>query len=112
MANTHFHADDDQARERPTVSDSPWFWIYLFATAGLIALMLAGNKFDHRQAEIEREFSARQSHGHVISGDEGPIAPPVAGEQHVTLRPLYIAMGVCVIVGWTVFYLRRTFGNV
>ena len=91
----------------PRITDSPWFWGYLFATAALIALMLAGPKFDHRQAEIEREFSARQSHGHVISGEEGPIKPPASGKQHLTLRPLIVAMSVVLVVAWTTFCVRR-----
>lgn len=89
------------------VTDSPWFWVYLFATAGLIALLLAGNKFDHRQSEIEREFSARQSYGHVLSGEDGPIAPPTPGNQHLTLRPLYLIMSIVLVVGWTTFYWKR-----
>ncbi len=101
--------ENESKPNRPPITDSAWFWVYLFATAGLIALTLTGNKFDHRQAEIEREFSARQSYGHVVSGEDGPMSPPSAGRQYLTLRPLYIALGVIVVVGWTTFYVRRSF---
>ena len=97
----------DHMRVVQPVSDSPWFWVYLFATAGLIALLLADHKFDHRQSEIEREFSARQSYGHVLSSEDGPIAPPTPGNQHLTLRPLYMIMSIVLVVGWTTFYLKR-----
>jgi len=106
MAEIETSVDVDSGKT-PPITDSPWFWVYVFATAGLIALMLAGNKFDHRQAEIEREFSARQSHGHVISGADGPIEPPTPGNQHLTLRPLYLIMAVLLVLGWSTFYIKR-----
>ena len=66
-----------------------------------------GPKYNSRQAQIEREFSARQSHGHTVSGDNGPIKPPVAGEQNLRLGPIYVIIGTIFIAAWSVFWFQR-----
>ena len=42
--------------ERKKLTESIWFWIYLFSTAGLIGLVILQGKFDARQ-DLERSTS-------------------------------------------------------
>jgi hypothetical protein len=81
--------------------------MYLFATGGLIALMLIGTKFNHRQAQIERELSARQRHGYILAGEQGPAEPPVAGSQAIQLRPLFVLLSLLIVGAWTAFWIQR-----
>jgi hypothetical protein len=88
---------------RGPVTDSPWFWAYLFATAGLIALALAGPKYRLRQAQIERQFEGRQP-GAVHSVEEKSDPASTAEETHITLRPLFLGLVAVTIVAWFVFW--------
>ena len=86
---------------RTSITDSPWYWVYLFATAGLIVLTLAGTKFSSRQTQIERAAQGRQRAVQNVSGKE-PVTP-MSDVQHtqITLRPLYVVLGLLLIVAWT-----------
>jgi hypothetical protein len=86
------------------LTDSPWFWAYLFATAALIALALIGPKFAARQAQIEREFQGRQratqqTHGHEPSGQLS-----TAERTLITLRPLFLTLAAITITAWIIFW--------
>jgi hypothetical protein len=45
---------------RPPLTDSPWFWLLLFANAALVGVALIGPKYNRRQGAIERRYEARQ----------------------------------------------------
>jgi hypothetical protein len=45
---------------RPRLTDSPWFWLLVFANAALIGLAAIGPKYNRRQAAVERRYEARQ----------------------------------------------------
>jgi hypothetical protein len=45
---------------RPPITDNPWFWLYLFGTAGLVGVMLLGTKFEARQQGFDANFTRRQ----------------------------------------------------
>jgi hypothetical protein len=42
------------------VTDSPWFWVLAFSLMGLLALVVIGGKYSRRQANIERNYQARE----------------------------------------------------
>ena len=44
------------APDQPRLTDSPWFWAYLFSTMGVILLFLMDAKYQHRQTHIEDEY--------------------------------------------------------
>ncbi len=82
------------------LTDSPWFWGYVFATAALIALFLAGPRYLDRQGQLERQFSARQASGQVVVGRQGPV-PPSSGEHMIiSLRPLYAILALLLTFAW------------
>ena len=94
------------APARP-ITDSPWFWAYLFGTAALIALALAGPKFGSRQAQIEREFQGRQRAAQNLNGQQPDVEMSSVGRTLITLRPLFIGMAAITTVAWIVFWRSR-----
>lgn len=98
--------DNGSSAERLT--DSPWFWAYIFSTAGLIALALASPKYHTRQAQLERQFLARQEGGQTIKGDDGQsIAPPTRENLILRLGPLFLICGALLVVAWSRFWWSR-----
>jgi hypothetical protein len=94
------------ASPRP-VTDSPWFWAYLFGTAALIALALAGPKFGPRQAQIEREYQGRTRAAQNLNGIEPSLQMSTAERTLVTLRPLFLGLAALTSVAWIVFWWTR-----
>lgn len=45
---------------KPPLTDSPWFWLFLFGLAGVAALAAIGPKYVRRQAKIEQQYYARE----------------------------------------------------
>lgn len=90
-----------------SITDSPWFWAYLFGVGGLIALALASPKFGERQAQEERRLQGRERAAQQQAGVEmtGEISTPESTE--VTLRPLFLGLAVLTSVAWLVFWLKR-----
>jgi hypothetical protein len=82
------------------LSDSPWYWVYLFCTAGLIALVLAGPKFAARQSQIERSAQGRQRAVQNLSGEEPTTQLSTEENTHIRLRPLYYVLGALLAFAW------------
>jgi len=91
------------AARRP-VSDSPWFWAYLFCTAALIALALAGPKFGPRQAQIEREYQGRTRAAQNLNGVEPSLEMSTAERTLITLRPLFLGLACLTTIAWIAFW--------
>jgi hypothetical protein len=94
------------AASRP-LADSPWFWAYLFGTAALIALALAGPKFGPRQAQIEREYQGRTRAAQNLNGAEPNLPMSSSTRTIVTLRPLFLGLAAVTTVAWIVFWWTR-----
>jgi hypothetical protein len=92
---------------RTPITDSPWFWAYLFGTAALIALALLSPKYGPRQAQLEREFQGRQRAAQNLNGQEPSIALSSADRPLISLRPLFFGLAAITAVAWIVFWLRR-----
>jgi hypothetical protein len=92
---------------RQPITESPWFWVYLFGTAALIALFFAGNKFGPRQAQIEREYQARTRATQRLNGQEPSVELSTPERTLVTLQPLWYVVAVVTIVGWLLFWRSR-----
>jgi hypothetical protein len=97
------------AASRP-MTDSPWFWAYLFGTAALVALALMSPKYGSRQAQIEREFQGRERAAQNRAGHEPDIAMSTAGDTLITLRPLFLALAAVTSIAWFVFWWTRRRG--
>ncbi len=92
--------------ERKKLTESIWFWIYLFSTAGLIGLVILQGKFDTRQDLEEINFRARmQTYGEGTATSFTTKTSP--NEQIVTLTPLYILFGLAFTVSWIALWKQR-----
>jgi hypothetical protein len=94
------------AGPRP-ITDSPWFWAYLFGTAALVALALAGGKYGPRQAQIEREFQGRQRAAQNLNRQTPSVELSTAERTLITLRPLFLVMAAITAAAWIVFWRRH-----
>ncbi|MEO8498553.1 MAG: hypothetical protein ABI614_26115, partial [Planctomycetota bacterium] len=80
------------AASRKSITDSPWYWVYLFCTAGVVALLLAGPKFAARQSQIERNSEDRLHAAQLVAKQPRNIAQQATEQPtatRVTLWPLY-----------------------
>ena len=89
------------------LTDSPWFWVYLFGTAALIALALMGPKFGPRQAQIEREYQGRTRAAQNLNGVEPDLAMSSAERTLITLQPLFFALAGITSLAWIIFWWTR-----
>jgi hypothetical protein len=89
------------------LTDSPWFWAYLFGTAALVALALAGPKFGPRQAQIEREYQGRSRAAQSLHGAQPSVEMSTAERTLVTLRPLFLVLAVLTVAAWIFFWWTR-----
>jgi hypothetical protein len=89
---------------KPAITDSPWFWAYLFGVAALVALALAGPKYGPRQAQIEREYQGRTRAAQNLNGVEPDLEMSTAERTLVTLRPLFMILAAVTMVGWGLFW--------
>lgn len=106
---------------RPTtpLTDSPWFWLLLFSTFALAALVTIGPKYSLRQGGIETRFQNRETAGawqgeeiESSAAIESTRLPQAPGERNlrVSLRPLFVGIGVLVavgLIGVSLLQLRR-----
>lgn len=122
--------------EAPRLTDSPWFWVYLFSTGGFIMLMLMSTKYEHRQTHIEDEYrygtrTLQRPAGATLPNDSAPSASeqkaeqaadahdrtplatgpqPPTHEMLISLEPLRVLTGIVMVVSCIalqVSYLRR-----
>ncbi|HEX3657799.1 MAG TPA: hypothetical protein VHY91_20810 [Pirellulales bacterium] len=78
-------------------SDSPWFWLLLFAVVGLAALLVIGPKHVRRQQRLVRMQHAREN---VAAGKRGTEVQPAAepAEDEVSTLPLMAFFGLLLVV--------------
>ncbi len=83
------------------------FWIYVFATAGLAALLIMGPRFQERQSQIERNYQGRVRANQRAAGEEltGQLSTP--GATIITLAPLYALLVVVLLGAW--YFMWRHF---
>ncbi|HTN75130.1 MAG TPA: hypothetical protein VL096_07785 [Pirellulaceae bacterium] len=91
----------------PPLSDSPWFWVYTFGTFALILLVLIGPKFDERRAQQERQFQGRSRALQQRLGEEPTVELSTPGRTLLSLRPLYVVLGLMIAAGWTILWWQR-----
>ncbi|MHC2066971.1 hypothetical protein ACYFX5_05840 [Bremerella sp. T1] len=96
--------------QREPISDSPWFWLYLFATVALILLVVFRGKLDIRQANIERQHQARQisqQPGEAIDIDAESLDVSTPGDTLIGWNYLIAVLGSLVAIGWIrLWYVR------
>jgi len=89
------------------VTESPWFWGYMFGMFALVALSLAGPKFAARQAQLERQFQGRERAQQIRGGEEPDVPLSTPQDTVVTLWPLYAGLSAATVIAWGVFWWTR-----
>jgi hypothetical protein len=100
---------------RPPITDSPWFWAYLFGVTALVGALLMNSKFDARQAQHDGNFARRtnllEQQGAVVSQDEPQEETAEPQEsRYIRFTPLYGALALGTIVAWVILW-RKMFAN-
>src|SRR5690348_8049678 len=95
------------AAARP-ITDSPWFWVCLFAAAALIGLAAISSKYAKRQAQIEREFQGRQRAAQNVQGQSPNVKLSTADETIIQLWPLVLAFTALIPIAWFFFNRRQS----
>jgi hypothetical protein len=92
----------DHSTSRPirSITESPWYWVYVFCTAGLVALLLVGPRYSVRQTQIERSAQGRQRAIQNLAGEQ-PAPMPDEERTRISLRPLYFLLSVVLCIAWT-----------
>jgi len=97
----------DSSTKRPPLTDSPWYWLYVFATAGLVALVLMGPKYAARQSQLEQNYQGHQrANQHRVGLDPDT---PLSSQEHtyIQLWPLYLVLFGLLAAGWVGLWWRR-----
>jgi hypothetical protein len=97
----------DTSPTRASITQSPWYWIYLFCTAALIGLMLFNNKLNQRQLYMERNFQGRQRALEQRAGQEPTTGLSTEGDTALSLQPLYLLLGGGLAFAWIVLWWRH-----
>lgn len=83
------------------VSDSPWFWVMLFALMAVGAIVAIGGKYGRRQAGIERQFQARQRiNEQQADGNNRANAARTTSEKETASRREFSQPGETLVPLW------------
>lgn len=84
----------------PPLTDSPWFWLYLFSIAALAGLFLIGPKYYARQSQVERQYQGKVRAAQSESGAEPTKEMSRPDETLTTLTPLFVLFAAIWICAW------------
>jgi hypothetical protein len=105
--------------EQSGITDSAWFWVLVFAVMGLIALFAIHGKYGRRQANIERNYQARERVAEKVAGENNLTEPDrmdslevrrdfaSPDNQLVPLWPLAVLLTLVAVLAATMLYRAR-----
>jgi len=89
------------AKSHPrSITESPWYWAYVFCTGGLIVLITMGPKYIERQTQIEQNGQKRQWAAQHVAGQVQAVSRSDSDELSIVLWPLFIVLGSILGVAW------------
>ena len=83
--------------ETPPITDSPWFWVFLFSLVGLVALAAISGQYGKRQARLERQYQARERLAEDAVADPERRAYSSPADTLVPVWPLAAGLGAVVV---------------
>ena len=98
-----------ESSKQPRITDSPWYWLYLYCTFGLIALVVAGPKIAQLQLQSEQNYQGRQRANQQAAGQEITIPLATLEDRTVKLTPLFLILATLLCVGWALLWYRYFF---
>ncbi|HRE99444.1 MAG TPA: hypothetical protein PLI18_02930 [Pirellulaceae bacterium] len=106
---------------RPPITDSPWFWAYLFASVGLALVWISAPTWIARQARLERRAAGTgsayaESGASTGVGDGSTAVDPSSDQASIEratsrLRTLIGLIAVVAIVAWIGWRVGRRSEN-
>lgn len=108
--NTRSSSADESSPAAPArkpLTDSPWFWLHLFAAGGLVALFLMTPKFGSRQSQIERKYQGRTQA--LLPAEQRDPALVLSTSDHtiITLAPLYAGLAAIFVMAWIMLWRQN-----
>jgi hypothetical protein len=108
-----------EAHTLPPITDSAWFWVLAFSLMALVGLAALSGKYSRRQANIERNYQARERVAEKVAAENNPasvkrIDDPEAqrayatpGDKLIPIWPLAALLGLISIVAAAMLYRGR-----
>lgn len=96
----------------PKITESIWFWGYLFSTAALIILFVMQSKISSRQIDEQRNFQARQQTYENVTRPDNPTNVMQETANTVTTTPLFVILGFTFAVSWIMLCRQRFFKRI
>ena len=78
--------------EKLPITDSPWLWVLMFSVVGLGAIAAIHVKYGQRQANLERQYQARERVGESESAVADRRGYATSDANLVPLWPLVIVL--------------------
>ncbi len=94
-----------QTNEHESITDSPWYWAYVFIAAALAILFVAQERIRTRQAQVENKSQGRQRAARSLAGQQPSTPLSTPSNTLVQLWPLFVTLSVLLCV--TMFGLSR-----
>ena len=106
-------------RDRPPLTDSPWFWVLAFSLMALLALVAISGKYGRRQARLELQYQARErmAEQHASESNAGDGAQfneherrrdfATPGDTLIPLWPLAAILSGIALVSACMLYRQR-----
>jgi hypothetical protein len=105
-------------KQQSPITDSPWFWVLIFAGMALAALLAIGPKYGGRQARLERQYQARARVAERQASGENAAPRPgdettardfaSADETLIPLWPLAVILSLVIVVAAVMLFRGRT----
>jgi hypothetical protein len=92
---------------KPPLTDSPWFWVYLFGVAALVFVALETPKFRQRQAQVERKGQGRIRAAQNVAGQTPDAELSSAENTAIDLKPVMFVLGGATAVAWFILWRQR-----
>ncbi|MCC7086813.1 MAG: hypothetical protein IT427_17585 [Pirellulales bacterium] len=93
---------ESSPRHPSSVTDSPWYWVLIFALAALAGIFTIGPKFERRQEIIETKFHGRERAQGRESLEPASVAKTAPDQRPwtriFTLGPLVLAIAAIALV--------------
>lgn len=94
---------------RHRLTDSPWFWVMLFAGVALAALVVVGPKHLRRQQRLVRMQNARVDAAARSKAGNAQKPPESVAEPDVSILPLFIVLTLVLVAACAgLMFGRRT----
>jgi hypothetical protein len=92
---------------KPPITDSPWFWACLFASAGLFVLWYFSGQYAERQLRIERQGQGRMRAAEIAAEGEARTEVSMPGELAMPLTPIFVILAALLCGAWAMFWWQR-----